>query len=98
MLPDRPDLTYWNELLDTVLGRPLPANPDRTDPEPIEVRRVSITSVDDLWVPPPFNKAPPGVLELRLHGLGHVHLLHSKEAHEAVVAALAPDLKPTGSP
>lgn len=93
MLPDRPDLTYWNELMDTVLGRPLGAHPDRTEPEPIEVRRVSITSVDDLWVPPPFNKAPAGVLELRLHGLGHLHLLLSDEAHDAVVAALDPELK-----
>jgi len=92
MLPDRPDLTYWNELLDTVLGRPLPPNPDRTDPNPIEVRRIAITSVDDLFVPPPLNRAPDGVPEIRLHGVGHVHLLHSRDAHEAIARALAPDL------
>ncbi len=81
MLPHRPDLTYWNELLDTVLGQPI---------DGVEDRRVAITSAADLWVPAPFNAAPDGVKEVRLHGVGHLHLLHAPSAAEAVREALTP--------
>ena len=85
MLPDRPDLTYWNELLDTVLGQPLAPNPDRTvDPDAMEVRRVAIVSEHDLWIPPPFHRAPAGLPEVRLFGLGHLHPLHPRHAPDAV--------------
>lgn len=89
LLPDRPDLVYWRELLTTTLSHPLPRLPDGSEPpDAHDPRWVSIRSADDPWVPPPCGEAPDGALEAVLHGAGHLHLLHSARARTAVLTAL----------
>lgn len=85
LLPDRPSLGYWNELLATTLGEPL-TGPDADDAP----RWVCVTSADDPWIPPECGLAPQGATEILLHRTGHLRLLHARAAREAVVAALLP--------
>ena len=85
LLPDRPALGYWAELLATTLGEPLTGSD--ADGRP---RWVCITSTDDPWIPPPFGDAPPGAEQIFVHRTGHLHLLHARAAREAVLFALLP--------
>ena len=89
LLPDRPEVTYWNDVLRASLDAPMTVEGARLpDGRP---RRVAIRSSDDLWVPTRSATPPRGGADVVLHGAGHQHLLHHPDAHRAVLKALRPD-------
>lgn len=89
LLPHRPEVAYWNDVLARAASAPLAATDGSGAPDPTP-RQISIRSSDDLWVPPELGGPPDGGVEHLLHGAGHLHLLHHAEAREAVLAALRP--------
>ena len=85
LLPDRPALGYWSELLGAALGEPL-IGVDADDAP----RWVCIDSADDPWIPPECGLPPQGASEVLLFRCGHLRLLHAPAAREAVLDALIP--------
>ncbi len=86
LLPDRPALAYWSELLATDLREPLDG-PDDGEDAP---RWVCVNSADDPWIPPECGLPPDGATEVLLFRAGHLRLLHAASARDAVVDALLP--------
>lgn len=92
LLPDRPALACWSELLSVALAPPLPGGVEGP-------RWVCIRSADDPWIPPDLGSAPPGSVEVVVVHAGHLRLLHDRAAFEAVSSALRGDAdSPEGAP
>jgi hypothetical protein len=85
LLPDRPALIYWNEVLADTLSVPLPGAVDDGGP-----RWVSVRSAEDPWVPGVCGEVPIGAVEVLVHRTGHLRLLHAADSFAAVRDALRP--------
>jgi hypothetical protein len=97
LLPDRPQLQYWREILHEVLARPLlPRSGAAPGPDALAARWVAVTACDDPWVPGSSGDVPDGSAAVIVPLCGHLRLLLSPVAAAAVARALRP--LPAGAP